>query len=108
MQVPANEGFGNNHKARLFCGLHDQSGFNYEETMKFSSIPKIQDRALRKLRQLDAALTLEDLRNPPSNNLENLKGDKKGPMSIRINNQWRLCFHWYDGEATEVEVVDYH
>jgi toxin HigB-1 len=68
----------------------------------------IQDRALRKLRQLDAALTLEDLRNPPSNHLENLKGDKKGRMSIRINNQWRLCFHWYDGEATEIEIVDYH
>jgi toxin HigB-1 len=68
----------------------------------------IQERALRKLRQLDAALTLEDLRNPPSNRLENLKGDKKGRMSIRINNQWRLCFHWHDGEATEIEIVDYH
>lgn len=68
----------------------------------------IQDRALRKLRQLDAALTLDDLRNPPSNHLEALKADRKGYMSIRINGQWRICFCWNDGEATEVEIVDYH
>lgn len=68
----------------------------------------IQDRALRKLRQLDAALTLDDLRNPPSNHLEMLKGNRKGKMSIRINDQWRLCFDWHDGEVTEVEIVDYH
>ncbi len=68
----------------------------------------IQNRALRKLRQLDASLTLDDLKNPPSNHLEALKGNRKGRMSIRINDQWRICFHWQDGEATEVEVVDYH
>jgi proteic killer suppression protein len=68
----------------------------------------IQDRALRKLRQLDAAMTIADLRNPPSNWLEALKGDRKGRWSIRINRQWRVCFRWTEGEASDVEIVDYH
>ena len=68
----------------------------------------IQERALRKLRQLDAASTMADLRNPPSNRLEGLKGDRKGQWSIRINDQWRVCFHWKEGEASDVEIVDYH
>ena len=68
----------------------------------------IQDRALRKLRQLDAARTLDDLRNPPGNRLEALRGARKGQMSLRINDQWRICFVWKDGDATEVEIVDYH
>ena len=68
----------------------------------------IQDRALRKLRQLDAAVTMADLRNPPSNRLEALKGDRKGQWSLRINDQWRVCFHWTEGEASDVEIVDYH
>ena len=68
----------------------------------------IQKRAIRKLRQLDAAVTLEDLKNPPSNHLEVLKGSRKGQMSIRINNQWRLGFRWQDGDATNVEIIDYH
>ena len=57
---------------------------------------------------LDAALTLQDLRNPPSNHLETLRGDRAGQMSIRINDQWRICFRWDDGEASDVEIVDYH
>ena len=68
----------------------------------------IQERALRKLRQLDAARTMEDLRHPPGNNLEPLKGDRQGQMSIRITKQWRLCFIWKDGEAYGVQIVDYH
>ncbi len=68
----------------------------------------IQDRALRKLRQLDAARTPDDLRNPPGNRLEALRGSRKGQMSLRINDQWRICFVWKDGDATEVEIVDYH
>ena len=68
----------------------------------------IQDRALRKLRQLNAALTLDDLRNPPSNRLEILKGDRQGQMSIRINDRWRICFGWREGETHRVEIVDYH
>lgn len=68
----------------------------------------MQDRALRKLRQLDAAKTLEDLSIPPSNQLKPLKGRRKGQMSIRINNQWRVCFTWSKGDARAVEIVDYH
>ena len=67
----------------------------------------MQERALRKLRQLDAAGTMDDLRNPPGNHLEALKGDRKGQWSIRINDQWRICFRWWDG-AEGVEIVDYH
>ena len=68
----------------------------------------MQERALRKLRQLDAAQTVGDLRNPPGNRLELLKGDRKGQMSIRINEQWRICFVWKDNEAHQVEIVGYH
>ena len=68
----------------------------------------IQDRALRKLRQVDAAVTIEDLRNPPSNRFEVLKGNRAGQMSIRINDQWRICFRWLNGDAADVEIVDYH
>ena len=68
----------------------------------------IQDRALRKLRQLDAAATVEDLRNPPGNRLEVLKGNRAGQMSVRINDQWRICFRWSAGDAVDVEIVDYH
>ena len=63
---------------------------------------------LRKLVQLDAADRLDDLRIPPGNRLEALKGDRKGQHSIRVNDQWRVCFRWDDGDAHEVEIVDYH
>lgn len=68
----------------------------------------IQDRALRKLRQLEASQTVDDLKNPPGNRLEALKGDRTGQMSIRINNRWRICFVWEETEAHDVEIVDYH
>jgi proteic killer suppression protein len=64
--------------------------------------------ALRKLRMLDAAGTLADLIRPPGNRLEALSGDRRGRHSIRINSQWRICFVWRDGDAREVEIVDYH
>ena len=64
--------------------------------------------ALRKLVQLDAAATLEDLRVPPGSRLERLRGDRAGQHSIQINDQWRLCFRWRDGEAHDVAIVDYH
>ena len=63
---------------------------------------------LRKLAQVDAAERLEDLRVRPENRLEALKGDRRGQHSIRVNDQWRVCFRWRDGEAYDVEVVDYH
>jgi proteic killer suppression protein len=61
-----------------------------------------------KLNALDAAFKLEDLRLPPSNRLEALKGNRKGQHSIRINDQWRICFAWQTGHAEQVEIVDYH
>ncbi|WP_445003033.1 type II toxin-antitoxin system RelE/ParE family toxin [Halomonas mongoliensis] len=68
----------------------------------------MQRNALKKLRQLDAATTLDDLRIPPGNRLEALQGDRSGQYSIRINDQWRLCFHFEAGNAWNVEIVDYH
>jgi toxin HigB-1 len=69
---------------------------------------EIQVRALRKLRQLDAAASIEDLRNPPGNRPELLKGKRAGQMSIRINDRWRICFRWVVRDAEDVEIVDYH
>ncbi len=68
----------------------------------------IQQAALRKLRMLNRALNITDLRVPPANRLEKLKGDRKDQYSIRINNQWRICFRWQNGDAYDVEIVDYH
>lgn len=68
----------------------------------------IQQVALRKLRMLNRAADLNDLRVPPANRLEKLKGDRDGLYSIRINDQWRICFAWHDGDAYDVEIVDYH
>ena len=68
----------------------------------------IQNIARRKLRMLNNATTLDDLRVPPANRLEALKGNRKGQHSIRINDQWRICFHWKDGDALDVQIVDYH
>ncbi|MGI9169597.1 MAG: type II toxin-antitoxin system RelE/ParE family toxin [Caulobacteraceae bacterium] len=68
----------------------------------------IQDIALRKLRLINAAMLLDDLRVPPGNRFEALAGDRRGQHSIRINQQWRICFRWADGEAEDVEIHDYH
>lgn len=68
----------------------------------------IQTVARRKLRMLNNARTLDDLRIPPANRLEGLKGKRKGQYSIRINDQWRICFIWSNGDADKVEIVDYH
>ncbi len=69
---------------------------------------QIQQQALRRLQMLDYAVSIEDLKIPPSNRLEALKGDRQGQYSIRINQQWRVCFTWEDGHAHNVEIVDYH
>ena len=68
----------------------------------------IERTALRKLAQLDWSTLLDDLKVPPGNHLEALKGDRLGQHSIRINDQWRICFRWDDGHAYDVEIVDYH
>jgi proteic killer suppression protein len=70
--------------------------------------PDLVAIAFRKLRYLDAAGRLDDLRMPPGNRLEALKGNRKGQHSIRINDQWRICFVWREGGAEDVEIVDYH
>ena len=77
-----------------------------EFSNKFSK--DIQIKARRKLIMLASASTLNDLCVPPSNRLEKLKGNRRDQYSIRINNQWRICFNFRDGEAVEVEIVDYH
>ena len=68
----------------------------------------IQQVALRKLRMLNRAQSLQDLRVPPANRLERLTGNRAGQYSIRINDQWRVCFEWDNGNAVQVEIVDYH
>jgi proteic killer suppression protein len=70
--------------------------------------PDIQSVALRKLRLVNSARTLQDLRVPPGNRLEALTGDRLGQFSIRINDQWRICFNWKDGGPSDVGIVDYH
>lgn len=82
-----------------------QALFNRHPVRRFGTIERI---ARRKLEQLHAAATLEFLRVPPGNRLQILKGDRKGQCSIRINDQWRLCFRWTGHDAEGVEIVDYH
>ena len=69
---------------------------------------EIQQVALRKLRMLNQSSTLQELRIPPANRLERLSGDREDQYSIRINNQWRICFEWQNDDAFNVEIVDYH
>jgi proteic killer suppression protein len=89
--------------------------FNCKETQKIfertfaKKLPQdIQTKARQKLVLIDAAVELVDLRIPPGNRLEELKDDRKGQHSIRINNQWRICFVWKGNDAYDVEIVDYH
>lgn len=89
--------------------------FKSEETEKIfhrqrsRKLPQeMQQVALRKLRMLNRAVTLEELRIPPANRLEKLYGDRAGQWSIRVNDQWRICFTWRGGAADNVEIVDYH
>jgi proteic killer suppression protein len=80
--------------------------FNRESVWRWGT--DIQRQARRKLEWLDAAKNIEDLRLPPGNRLEKLKGDRAGQHSIRVNDQWRICFEWREGHAWNVEIVDYH
>lgn len=91
---------------RSFSSKETERVWQGQSSRKFPR--KIQVRELRKLRQLDAAATIEDLRNPPGDGLELLKGKRAGQMSIRINDQWRICFRWVEKDAEDVEIVDYH
>ncbi len=80
--------------------------FRREPVKKFP--PPVQRVALRKLLLLDAGESLDDLRVPPGNRLEKLHGNRAGQYSIRINDQWRICFRWNSGDAYDVEITDYH
>jgi proteic killer suppression protein len=80
--------------------------FQREPVRRFPA--ELQRLMLRKLGHVDAAEQLEDLRVPPGNRLEKLKSDRAGQHSIRVNDQWRICFRWKDGGAHDVEIVDYH
>lgn len=79
--------------------------FQRESVRRFKAIEAV---ARRKLEMIEAAQALQDLRVPPGNRLEALKGDRKGQHSIRVNDQWRICFVWREGAAENVEIVDYH
>ena len=89
-----------------FTGKDTQRLFEAEPTKRFP--PEIRNRARLKLAQLHAATRLDFMAVPPSNRLEALKGDRKGQHSVRINQQWRLCFVWRNGNAFDVEIADYH
>jgi len=91
---------------RSFKSRETEKVFHRERSQKLPS--DIQQVALRKLRMLNRAVTLQDLRVPPANRLEKLAGDRAGQYSIRINDQWRICFDWDAGDAQNVEIVDYH
>lgn len=82
--------------------------FNEERPRKLRLPDNLLRRALNKLRMIHASSDVSDLRVPPGNRLEKLKGDRSGYYSIRINDQWRICFNFKDGHASAVEIVDYH
>jgi len=91
---------------KTFANVEAESFFN---TGKSRRLPReIHKRAMMRLLQIGAAVEIEDLRQPPSNRLERLIGDRDGQWSIRINDRWRVCFVFADGDAYDVEIVDYH
>ncbi len=90
---------------KSFKSKRTRALFEGERVKEFESIRKV---AFRKLDMMDAAARLTDLRKPPNNRLEALKGSRKGQHSIRINDRWRVCFVWRGGHAHDVEIVDYH
>ena len=89
-----------------FANRQTEAAFNRQPAKRLP--PQLRRIAYRKLLMIHAAVQLEDLRAPPGNRLEALKGSRKGRHSIRINDQWRICFAWRGGNAYEVEIVDYH
>jgi toxin HigB-1 len=91
---------------KSFADRHSEALFNRNPTKKFGA--DIAKEARRKLVLLDAAIRLEDLASPPGNRLEALSRDRAGQHSIRVNDQFRICFRWRDGDAHDVEIADYH
>jgi len=91
---------------KTFKDEETQMIFNRQRSRKLP--PSIQQTALRKLRMINNAYTNSDLKIPPANRLEKLRGDRAGQYSIRINDQWRICFEWRSNNAYDVEITDYH
>jgi len=91
---------------KSFADADTQRIFRRLASRRFSI--ELQRVAYRKLTVIDAAESISDLRVQPGNRLEKLKGDREGQYSIRINNRWRICFFWKDGDAHEVQIADYH
>ena len=90
---------------RTFRDAKTEDLFNDHDVPRFRSIERA---ARRRLLYLHSARSLDDLRVPPGNRLETLRGDRKGQYSIRVNDQWRICFSWKNGDAYDVEITDYH
>jgi len=90
---------------RSFKNSEAEKIFNRIHSRRFASIERI---ILRKLRSINRAAVLGDLANPPGNRLEALHGNRTGQHSIRVNDQWRICFEWRENHAYEIEIVDYH
>jgi proteic killer suppression protein len=90
---------------RSFADKSTEQVFNHRYSRRYAAIERV---AFRKLRQIHTVSTVEELYEPPGNRLEKLKGDREGEWSLRINDQFRLCFRWSDGDAYEVEIVDYY
>jgi proteic killer suppression protein len=90
---------------RSFADRETEDVFHRRFSRRFTSFARA---AFTKLVMIDSARHIEDLMQPPGNRLEKLKGDRRGAWSIRINDRWRICFEWEDGNADRVEIVDYH
>jgi proteic killer suppression protein len=90
---------------RSFADKETEKVFQRFHSRRFASIER---SAFRKLRQIENVERVEDLAEPPGNRLEKLRGSREGQWSIRVNDQWRICFEWRDGDAWQVEIVDYH
>lgn len=90
---------------RSFRSADTEAMFSGKKVARFTAFRTVAER---KLAMLHRAVVLDDLRTPPGNRLEALKGDREGQMSIRINERWRICFRWEGGDAFDVEIVDYH
>ena len=90
---------------RSFADEDTKQVFDRLHSRRFATFERV---ALRKLRQIHSVSRVEELDQPPGNRLEKLKGDRDGLWSLRVNDQWRICFEWRDGDAYEVQIVDYH
>ena len=90
---------------RSFADEETEKVFQHCHSRRYAAFERV---ALRKLRQIHSVSAVEELHQPPGNRLEQLKGDRKGRWSLRINDQYRICFAWRNGDAYEVEIVDYH